>query len=165
MKKMLALLLALICLSGCAHNSVTAPATQPMPPDKDPLDGDVTWMTAAGPDTEEDLIGYSGGWCVQVTDEAAWQELTAQYGIRVPEGFAPDCANRYVILVLFWDDTTGASFELSQLALQDGMVKIAIHETETDRDLGDAEELIACVVQVDEDPLEIDSFRDDWEQQ
>ena len=160
MKKTLALLLLLACLAGCAHSPMTTPATQPKPPDQEHLEGDVVWMTASGPDTEEDVIGYSANWCVQIPDEAAWQELAAQYGIRAPEDFAPDYAGRYVVLVLFWDDTTGSAFELSQLAMKDGMVRIAIHETAPGQKEG--EELIACVVQVDAKPLEIDSFRDDW---
>ena len=64
-----------------------------------------------------------------------------------------------MILVLFYADYQGSEYELTELALKDGMATIGIHEKTQGQT--QAQELVGCLVQLDEEPLEINSYRDE----
>lgn len=151
--------LMLMTASGCANNPVsqTTMATMPsvtIPADKENLDGKVHWLRSTR--AFDESIGYSGGWSIQIENETQWSEVLSEYGLSSSE--KPNF-DQYVILILFYSDHIGSEYELTQLALKDGMATIGIHE----KTVGATEglELVGCVVSLDEAPLEINSYRDE----
>ncbi len=167
MKKIRMMLIGLLCAvmlaaaAGCAQQQVTqatiptAPAVS-IPEDKAVLDGSVLWCR--GSKTYDDTIGYGGEWSLRVEDQAQWDELTSEYGLKL-EGDAKPDFSKYVILVLFYADYQGSEYELTELALKDGMATIGIHEKTQGKT--EKQELVGCLVQLDEEPLEINSYRDE----
>ena len=150
MKKVYKLLSCLLCAvmlltaAGCSdrNHAAESTTTEPVskPEDNPVLAGSVAWCRGSLPFDE--LIGYGGEWSLLVMDEQESVDFS-----------------RYVILVLFYDDHAGSEYELTELAMVDGMATIGIHE-KTPGEAG-TEELVGCIVQLDEQPLEINSYRDE----
>ena len=166
MKKIRTMLMMLLCAAmlaaaGCANQpatqatSPTAPAVS-IPEDKAVLDGSVIWCR--GSKAYDDAIGYGGEWSLRVEDEAQWNELAGEYGLEL-EGEAKPDFSKYVILVLFYADYQGSEYELTELALKAGMATIGIPEKTQGQT--QAQELVGCLVQLDEEPLEINTYRDE----
>lgn len=167
MKKIRNMLMLLLCAAmlataaGCAQQPATqatiptAPAVS-IPEDKAELDGSVIWCR--GSKDYDDAIGYGGEWSLRVEDEAQWNDLAGEYGLKL-EGEAQPDFSKYVILVLFYADYQGSEYELTELALKDGMATIGIHEKT--QGPTQVQELVGCLVQLDEEPLEINSYRDE----
>ena len=159
MKKFCWILVAvLLLLTGCGGGQTRSTTTEPIvkPADNPVLGGSVSWCRGSLPFDE--MIGYSGEWSLQISDEGHWEQLKAEYNLTMDEDMTLDFS-KYVILALFYHDRAGSEFELTELAMVDGMATIGIHE----KTPGGAEtqELVGCVVQLDEQPLEINSYRDE----
>ena len=133
MKKVYRLLICLLCagmllgLSGCGNKSAmesTTTETVSKPADNPALGGSVAWCRGSLP--YDELIGYGGDWSLQVSDEGHWEQLKGEYNLVMDEEETIDFS-RYVILVLFFGENAGSAYELTELAMVDGMATIGIH--------------------------------------
>jgi hypothetical protein len=164
MKKSMAVLCAVLCLglimiAGCANTNagqVQVAPTVSIPADIPDLPGTVIWARGAAP--YDGSIGSTGEWSLQVENQAQWDQLASDYKLTL-DGDTKLDFSKYVILVLFYADHQGSEYELTELALIDGMATIGIHEKTQGATEG--QQLVACIVELDEKPLEINSYRDE----
>lgn len=159
-QKILAFFLGMVMLmtmAGCNQkNDAAATEAVVKPADNPVLGGSVAWCRGSA--EYDEMIGYSGEWSLQVGDAAQWEELSGQYGLVMDAEEEIDFS-KYVILVLFYAEHTGSVYELTELAMVDGMATIGIHEKTPGETA--QEELVGCIVQLEEAPLEINSYRDE----
>ncbi len=147
-----------VSICGCAQPAVmpVTAETVTKPEDSDQIDAAVLWCRGICP--EDSQIGYEADWSIHVEDQEQWERLRDKYSLIVDENAIPSF-DGYVILVLFMGERTGSLYELTELALLDGMATIGIHEA-TPGTVNEAE-LVGCLVRLDTEPLEINSYRDE----
>ena len=160
--KVFRVLLIVVCFlmiftGGCVTPSEKLPeVTVAKPEDVGQLEGTVLWCR--GIYTTESQIGYEADWSIHIEDADQWEQLCKQYSLSIDEDDSLSFGG-YLILVLFMGERTGSVYEVTELAMQDGMATIGIHEAIPGEI--NLPELVGCIVCLDQEPLEINAYRDE----